>query len=209
LAATRKFVKDLAARLSEIDRAGATTSSVIALLVSVRHVIEDTKIEDNYRLAALFCTWAVHIQIDRNKANFDILDSINDIIFRKTSTEPIMVAISKTMRLDDLRSQIVGICTDYCVEPAPIQDDLIWKNICHHLLDILCEKPVSLPIRHKDFKSLVTKYANVGAIVSSFKLVNESSSSVSTGDPYYWCLSVVNLSNVYAVPNLISGAVSF
>ncbi len=208
--ATTKFAEDLATRLSEIADAGATSSSVIALMVSLRRVIEDTHTQHTYRLAWLFCTWSVHTTMDRNKAIIDVLDGINDIIVaisQYSVSGVVTEAISQKIRIDDLRSEIIDICRNGGIDSSPIENGPIWDSIRHCLLDILCDIPLSIPLSGADFKSLVAKHSSATRIVSSFAITNNSGSPLLQDKPYYWRVSLTDTSDLNAAPVTVVGAV--
>jgi hypothetical protein len=209
---TRKFEGDFATCLSEIAHTGATSSSVMALMVTLRRVIDDTNTQHTHRLAWLFCAWSVHTTMDRNRAIVDLLDGINNImsaLLTNNFTGVVTKEISKKIRLEYLRSEIITICRDCNIDSSSITNDHLWENIRHHLLDILCEIPVSLPINGRDFKSLVAKHPTVTRIVSSFAISNKSGSPLLQDKPYYWRVSLTDTSNLNAAPTTVVGAVIF
>jgi hypothetical protein len=210
--ATKKFVDDLAARLSEIARAGATPTSVTALMVSIRRVIENTKTQNIHKLAWLFCTWSMHTTMDQNKAIPYILEGINDVIvpiLQGSFTGVVTKAISEKLQLEDLRSELVDVCTHCGVDASPVRDADLWEKIRHQLLDILSEIIVSLPVNGCKFKSLSTQYPSATLIVSSIEITRDSGSPLLREQPYYWRISLTDISNLNALPRTIVGAVIF
>lgn len=205
---TAKFQQDLDKRLLAIAQTGVTAETVSSLMMYTRRVVEDARTKKTFKITWLFCTWSMHTTMDQNVAIPGILEEVNDIVYAclqgSYAGMPVL-AISEKLKLEELRSELQAICNSSNVDDSIIKDDVLWEQIRHQILDIVCEVPLSL--KEKDIKSLIDKYPGATRIVTSILITDKSGSPIMNDDSYYWRIELTDLSDLTAAPVCMVGAV--
>jgi hypothetical protein len=144
------------------------TSTIKALMVYVREVLESNNLKASYGFTNLYCNWCVHVKISESTTAFHILLALTKAICKHNKNPnrigELHKVINDTLGFRDFRKELVDLFQRFQIEPKRILDDESWKGFMNLLLEKLKEKPIlfshPLKLRFRKIYDDITNFAN-------------------------------------------------
>src|SRR5947209_17359365 len=98
----------LKVHINQIIDVPSKSSDIIEVMRLTRQVIEQDEGRSLYPHLSLYCDWVQHVEIDRHKHGFLVLERINDITLRHwADTKGFVPAVSAALGIGPLRQELL------------------------------------------------------------------------------------------------------
>jgi len=120
---------------------------VCFLMVQIRHLIETSKANENYRVAAFYADWTVHTALDRSIVCFEVLRDVTRAISENFSTtKPNFTnEVSSLIGFPQLRTELIALFHENGLPTTIFEKAENWNIFFNYLLWHVAGQPIAFP----------------------------------------------------------------
>ncbi|MGE4422978.1 MAG: hypothetical protein AB7D39_11835 [Pseudodesulfovibrio sp.] len=140
MVSTDKFVNKVNTILSKQAIIPLSEDDVSIVLVNLRIMMEQQRLEVNYPTLKFYCDWSLHDKKSRNiMKSLRVVSELVNTHFNET--KGINRSLTRSLDTSILRNDIINICHIFSVNHL-LDNDIKWSQFVINVLLLICERPI-------------------------------------------------------------------
>ncbi len=154
-----------------INKSLLKKSDIVHMMVLIRILMEEHKLQNKYSHLNLYCNWVVHPKLSKSLVCLQVLENLTKILVKFTSLpqdykfkhgsfgDDLHAEVNEGLGIQMLRDDIINFFAQFHLPSDGFRNPKVWKDFSLLLISNLFERPLEFPeaeeiANHKGVKKI-------------------------------------------------------